>query len=116
MTNWIELGGKNRPIRFGHAAQYEYELTTGRNSTIDLVSLSKPGSLSIKIMVDYVSSALIAGHSTEGVNIEFSKYDVADWILGSEEIQDKLMELINLSLPDPKNSTAPQKQKAKASQ
>lgn len=81
MTEYIEIGGSKRPVRFGWAGLYEYEQQTGRKALADFASLSGGiENVSVSVLVDLVYYGLSSGHKKAGVNIDFDKSDVAEWI------------------------------------
>lgn len=93
MTNYIEVGGKKRPVRFGWAGLLEYEQQTGRRALADFASFQNGiENISITIMVDLVYYGLCAGHRQSGVNVDFDKFDVADWIGKDQSVFVAVME------------------------
>ncbi len=93
MTNIIEIGGMNRPVRFGWAGLLEYEQQTGRKALADFASFQQGiENVSIEVMVDLVYYGLTAGHRKAGVNVDFDKHDVADWIGEDQSILADVME------------------------
>lgn len=98
MTNLIEIGGEKRPVRFGWAGLLEYEQQTGRKSLADFASFQDGiENVSIQVMVDLVYYGLAAGHRKAGVNVDFDKYDVADWIGEDQSILVTVMEVFTKS-------------------
>lgn len=92
MTEQIELGGQMRPVRFNNAGMYEYEQQTGRKVLADLAEFSDVSQLSLSTIVDLIYYGLTCGHRKAGVNVEFDKYDVAEWIESSPGIVQKAVD------------------------
>lgn len=89
----IEIGDQKRPVRFGWAGLLEYEQQTGRKALADFASFQQGiENVSIEVMVDLVYYGLTAGHRKAGVNVDFDKYDVADWIGEDQGILTEVME------------------------
>ena len=100
MTHFLEIGGSTRPVRFGFSGLYEYERRTGRNAVADFQSLSVGGgSVSVTLMVDLVLCGLQAGYRSEHRNIDFSEYDVADWLGDDIGIIERVMACFVESFP-----------------
>jgi hypothetical protein len=115
MTSYIEIGGKQRPVRFGFAGLLEYEKRTGRNAVLDFQTLSEGlQSASVTMMVDLVLCGLLAGHRTERVSIEFDEYDVADWITDDIGAVERIMTAFVESFPQGGNAKAGPAKKAAA--
>lgn len=93
MTQYIEIGGQKRPVRFGWAGLLEYEQQTGRKALADFNSLSGGlENVSITVIVDLVYYGLTSGHRKAGVNVDFEKDDVAEWIGQDRGIMEQVME------------------------
>jgi len=98
MTEQIELGGQMRPVRFGMAAMLEYEQQTGRKVLADFAMWSGGiENVSIETMIDLLYYALTCGHRKQGVNVDFDKFDVADWIMESPDAYTVAMEKFTLA-------------------
>lgn len=111
----IDLNGVLRPIRFSYAALYLYEeMTDGRDILEDYNSVAiksmevaeqhlsgKPitAKVRLKLLVDIAFCGLTMGAKTIGKEIEFTKFDVADWLLPNEEAIIKLITLFRASFP-----------------
>lgn len=98
MTEQIELGGKKRPARFNNAGMLEYEQQTGRKVLADLASFSDVSQLSISTIVELVYYGLLCGHRKAGVNVDFDKYDVAEWIEQSPGVVQQAIESYSKAL------------------
>lgn len=93
MTHYIEIGGEKRPVRFGWAGLLEYEQQTGRKALADFATLSGGiENVSITVMVDLVYYGLTSGHRKAGVNVDFDKDDVAEWLGEDQSILERVME------------------------
>lgn len=100
MTNFIQIGGRERPVRFGMAGLYEYEQRTGRKALADFASLAGGlEAVSITLMVDLVYCGLTCGARAESQNVDFTPYDVADWLTGDNATLEKVMALFAESFP-----------------
>lgn len=81
MTEHIEIGGKQRPVRFGWPALLEYEKRTGGNALADFQQMAEGlQGASVTTMVNLVLCGLAAGYRSERIQVDFDEYDVADWI------------------------------------
>lgn len=115
MTHWVEMGGQQRPIRFGMAALYKYEQITGRSAISDFAAMQTAGGAKITTIVDLIGAGLFCGYSEQRMAVDFTELDVADWIGQDQALMDRIMELFADSFPsNEKNKTAPQLKKAKA--
>lgn len=100
MTQQIEIGGKQRPVRFGFAGLYEYEQQTGRKALSDFASLSAGlENVSITLIVDLVYYGLVCGHRKDGANVDFDKFDVAEWIGNDQGVLQTVMQAFADSFP-----------------
>lgn len=100
MTQYINIGGQERPVRFGMAALYEYEKRTGRKAIADFAELAQGiESVSITLMVDLVFCGLACGARAEHQDIDFTEYDVADWLTGNNGILEQVMGVFAESFP-----------------
>ena len=79
MTEYIELGGVERPVRFGFSALYQYEQRTGRNALTDFAAM-QGGQASVSLMIDLLYAGLCAGTRHEKKAVDYTQEDVADWI------------------------------------
>jgi len=79
MTKYIELGGVERPVRFGFSALYQYEQRTGRNALTDFAAM-QGGQASVSLMIDLLFAGLCAGTRHEKGKVDYTQEDVADWI------------------------------------
>lgn len=88
MTNFIVIGGVERPVRFGFSALYQYEQRTGRNPLTDFAAM-QGGNATISTMVDILYAGLCAGTRHLKQPIDFDQEDVADWIGSDMEVLQK---------------------------
>jgi len=79
MTNYLTIGGIERPVRFGFSALYQYEQRTGRNALTDFAAM-QGGHASVSLMIDLLYSGLCAGTRHEKKAVDYTPEDVADWI------------------------------------
>lgn len=79
MTEYLELGGVSRPVRFGFSALWHYEQRTGRNALTDFAAMQS-GLASVSLMIDLLFAGLCAGARHEKKPVDFEQEDVADWI------------------------------------
>ena len=107
MTDYINLGGKDRPIRFGFAGLLEYEKRTGRKALADFAELSSGiQGVSVTMIVDLLYAGLASGCRKEKVNVDFDDDDVADWITDDQSAVEKVMTAFADSFPQGGNATA----------
>ena len=109
MTEQIELGGKKRHMRFGFAALLKYEQETGRNAFKDFAELTTDsgiGGISVQVMVDLAYYGLVCGHEKVGTNVDFDKFDVADW-MGEPGKLFETMQMFSKSLESINEGNAP---------
>lgn len=79
MTEYINLGGVERPVRFGFSALYQYEQRTGRNALTDFAAM-QGGQASVSMMIDLLFAGLCAGTRHEKKAVDYTQEDVADWV------------------------------------
>jgi hypothetical protein len=96
MTEYIELGGVERPVRFGFAALYQYEQRTGRNALTDFAAM-QGGQASVSLMVDLLFSGLCAGTRYEKQEVKYTPEDVAEWIGNDMGVLQKAAEMFESS-------------------
>lgn len=116
MTHYIELGGKTRPVRFGMAGLYEYEQRTGRKALADFAEMIGQGleNMSVSRIVDLAFSGLCAGCRSENAAVDFTAYDVADWIGFDLATIERVMSAFAESLPQNEGKTNGAPKAAKA--
>lgn len=108
MTTFIELGGQQRPVRFGYAGLYNYEVTTGRNALADFAKMQDGfQSVSVVHLVDLVYSGLLSGYKSEKRNVDFEKEDIVEW-LDSDTILE-VMKAFAASFPEGNAKAGPRK-------
>lgn len=79
MTEYLNLDGEERPVRFGFSALYQYEQRTGRNALADFAAM-QDGKASVTLMIDLLFAGLCAGTRHEKKAVTFTAEDVADWV------------------------------------
>lgn len=123
MITWVKMGGKERPIAFGHAVAYGYEAQTGGNynellfrvaSEMDMAGQAVNDNdlariataVSIKPLTDLVFFGLKYAHRKEGLEIDFEVEDVAEWIFGNQTAMQQCVVALFESLPKPDGNEA----------
>lgn len=131
MVNWIELGGKERPLAFGYAVAYAYESQTGGNYNELILrvatELDQAGqavkdndlarvatAMHIKPLTDLVFFGLKYAHRKEGEEIDFEAEDVADWLFSDQRAMQACMAAFFESLPKPDGEAKEAKKKTTA--
>lgn len=133
MVNWIEIGGKERPVAFGYAVAYAYETQTGGNyneliytvagemeqagraiNNNDLNGVAT--AVHVKPLTDLVFFGLKYAHRKEGVAIDFEAEDVAEWLFSDQAAITACVTALFESLPQPKSEDAAQPSAAKKKQ
>lgn len=104
MKQYINLGGKERPILFGFAGLYQYEQGTGRKALADFAQLQE-GEMSVTTIVDLTYHGLIAGARSSNQNVDFSPFDVAEWI-GEPGMIEKVMTIFAQSFEQAEGGNA----------
>lgn len=99
MTTFLNIGGKQRPIRYGMAALLYYEQTTGRNSLQDFARLQEQQA-SITLMVDLLYCGLLNGHKHERMEVDFDQFTVAEWIGEDMSLMEQAMKAFAASFPN----------------
>ena len=116
MVNYISIGGKERPLAFGHAVAYHYETFSGGNynellikvggeleaagravQDNDLVRVAT--AMHIKPLTDLVFAGMKYAHRKEGIEIDFEAEDVAEWLFGDSEAMQRCIAALFESLP-----------------
>lgn len=114
MTQYIEMGGEKRPVRFGFAGLYRYEQETGRNALADFAQFQEGiEKVSVVRLMELVYAGLLAGYKSENKNVDFTLDDVADWV--DDQVLKQVFEAFALSFPPegngktgkPKKTAAP---------
>jgi len=101
---YIEIGGKERPVLFGFGGLYAYEQRTGRRALEDFAKQAAAGpeapeSFSIVFLVDLVYCGLLAGCRANRLVEDFSEYDVADWLGSDTGLIEKVLAIFSGSFP-----------------
>lgn len=95
-TTYIELGGQDRPLKFGTNQTAKFCELRG----IDLNtygSLLSSGLEDMSVIRDLIFSALWAGAKSEKKPTDFDSFDVGDWMdeAGLEAVMSKFTEALN---------------------
>lgn len=99
-TQFFEIGGARRPIRYGYQALYCYEQRTGRSAIEDFAKLGdNTGGVSVTMMVDLVVSGLEAGYRAEKIPRDFDDFEVAGWLGERQELFQEIVGLFADSFP-----------------
>lgn len=101
-TTYIDIGGQERPLRYGFAALRLYEERTGRNSLSDFASLHS-GQASVTLMTDLLYCGLANGARSEGLKVDFDEFTVADWVGADMSVVEKAMKVFSDSFPTEKD-------------
>lgn len=119
MIHYITLGDAERPITFTYSVAYEYEMQTGKFYEADVQDLARQvimagaaigtddvgaaaRTISIVKFVDILHACLVVGYRKTGKPVDFTKYDVADWLGGNLDTVSRFTSLLleaNFSLP-----------------
>ena len=79
MTTFYKLGKKQRPIRFGYGAIYQFEKAT--NQSITLISKRfEKGEMFISDIIELIWAGYVNGCRSEKVKLNAHKEDVFDWL------------------------------------
>ena len=115
MTQFIEIGGEKRPLRFGFAGLFRYEKETGRNALADFAEFQQGvEKVSVVRLVELVHAGLLAGYKAESKNVDFSLDDVADWV--DDGVLKQVFDAFALSFPSSEGNGRAGKPKAAAPQ
>lgn len=85
MTRNYFLGGQNRPVLFGMAANYEFEVLTGKTPAQAFTQHAQKVSegfqgIPTKLISDLLNAGLRCSALKAGKPIDWNVYDVAEWI------------------------------------
>lgn len=103
----VNLGGKERPVKFGMGAFLHIEKQTGKTLTEFINGISS--NLSMTDMVIMVFGALAGGAIAAKEPVDFNMDDVVYWLESegdTTEVVNKITELFADSLPKPKEGNA----------
>lgn len=92
MTQYYNLGGKPRPIRFGFGAVMIFEKATGK-SILAVSSAMENGTLQLTDMVELIYAGYLNGCRSEKITPGHDKNDVCDWL---DEMPQEDLEKITL--------------------
>lgn len=76
MSDTLNIGGKDRPIKFGWSALKQFEKLTGKG----LSALSDVSALSLDDIEKLIYAGLITGAKAEGVEVDFKIDDLETWL------------------------------------
>ena len=133
MTEYINLGGKLRPVSFAHRQQRHFEEIFNKPfmrelkklmdqfapilnkahegaSTDEVIELA--ADISIRDLGDQFYSAAVCGHHLEKIPVDFDVYDFTDWIVENQDSMQKLTTMFfsaNTSSVGEATVSAPQK-------
>lgn len=110
MTEYIELGGVQRPVRFGFAALYQYEQRTGRNALTDFAAM-QGGQASVSLMVDLLYAGMCAGTRFEKQQVDYTQEDIAEWIGNDMGVLQKAAEMFAASFEPAREGETEKKMK-----
>lgn len=79
MLRHFDIGGKSRPFTFNMGALLEYEMRTGRLVIQDIQSCAHADTMSVRVMMDLMYSAFLAGCYEDGKEPDFDLRSVASW-------------------------------------
>lgn len=114
---FLHIGGQERPILFGFAGLYAYEVRTGKKALEDFAALAAQGegladSFSIRFLVDLVLCGLQAAARKLHQPEDFNEYDVAEWLGNDTALIQQVLKVFTDSFPKPeKNALGPAKPK-----
>jgi hypothetical protein len=110
--NFINLGGKQRPFKFGFNAMDIFckEYGTGIGAFSEIFAKLAKGESPPGVMRDIIYSGLTAGALSHNEPTDFTKFTVGDWIdeLGSEGLAE-VMKVITESLVTTDKKKAPER-------
>lgn len=107
MTEYINLGGVERPVRFAMEALLQYEQRTGRNSIVDFAAMQN-GTASVTLMLNLLYAGLCAGSWFVKQPINYTLEDVAVWIGSDMGTLQKAAEMFSASF-EPAQEGEPEK-------
>lgn len=107
MTQYLNLGGEERPVRFAMEALLQYEQRTGRNSLQDF-SAMQSGTASVTLMLSLLFAGLCAGSSYTKQPVNYTLEDVAVWIGSDMTMLQKAAEMFAASF-EPAQEGEPEK-------
>ena len=105
MTQYYELGGKPRPVRFGYGAIMNYEKATGK-SILSLQNNLVSGEVQFTEIIELIYAGYLNGCRSERIQAAHTKEDVCDWL---DEMPQETLEAITIQFA---NSFAGGKAKA----
>ena len=111
MTEYVNIGGKQRPLRFGFAGLMEYEKRTARNALSDFNGQKE---LSVTMMVDLVFCGVVSGYMSQKMAVDFDENDVAEWLTDDPSVFASIMDLMERSSNNMGNAKAGPAKKATA--
>lgn len=88
MDQFFKIGNKNRPVRFGYGAIYQYEKKTGQ-SVLALLDEISSGQIRLSAIIDLTFAGLINGAKSNNIRVEFDADTVAQWF---DEVDQQFIE------------------------
>ena len=106
MDQLFFIGKRNRPVRFGYGAIYQFEKKTGE-SVLKLLEDISAGNIRLSAVIDLTYAGLLNGAKANGLRPDFTADDVAQWFDDTEPafIEQLLTHLAN-SFPQTTNTDA----------
>lgn len=116
MVQWVKIGGKERPLAFGHKVAYDYETFGGGNYNELLIrvgaELEAAGravldddmarvavAMHVRPITDLVFAGMKYAHRKEGIEIDFEAEDVAEWLFSDTQAMQSCIAVLFESLP-----------------
>lgn len=88
MDQFFQIGKKNRPVRFGYGAIYQYEKKTGEG-VMKLLEDISAGNIRLSAVIDLAYAGLLNGAKANGLRPDFTPEDVAGWF---DEVEPSFIE------------------------
>jgi len=79
-TTMINIGEKERPIKFGTNQTAEYCQVRGLTLAQYQAELSSVEAMGVDVVRDLLYSALFAGCKAQKIDVDFDRYDVGEWL------------------------------------
>lgn len=90
MTQYYQLGGKPRPIRFGYGAIMLYERATGK-SILQVAQNMGSGEMQLTEIIELIYAGYLNGCRAERIQSAHTREDVCDWL---DEMPQEMLEQI----------------------
>jgi hypothetical protein len=108
MTTYYKLGGKQRPIRFGYGAIYQFEKATGQ-SVLSISAKFEKGEMFLSDIIELIWAGYTNGCRAEKLNASAEKQELFDWL---DEMPQEMLEAIMNQFGESFNGGNPNKQKS----